>query len=91
VTGLPEDTHYEVGGCPDLGIPSCLACPLPRCRYDLQSGEARALLQAMRLKVLTDAGRTRDEAAAEMGVSRRTVYRLRNGVHGRGGKKRWTT
>jgi len=38
---------------------------------------ARALAQAAALGNLLTLGRTMDEAATELGVSRRTVYRLR--------------
>ncbi len=31
---------YEDSGCPDLGIPSCLSCPLPACRLDLSPKQA---------------------------------------------------
>jgi len=40
-------------------------------------GRARALSQAATLGQLLSEGRTMDEAACELGVSRRTVYRLR--------------
>ena len=64
-------------GCPDLGIPSCLACPLSACRYERPPGAARAEKKAGRLNDLLTAGRTMEQASLEMGVSRRTVYRLR--------------
>ena len=73
--GLPENTHYHDDGC-DLHN-SCLTCPLPACRYEMPPGRARALSQAAALGRLLQSGITMDEAAAELGVSRRTVYRLR--------------
>ncbi len=73
--GLPENTHYHDDGC-DLHN-SCLTCPLPACRYEMPPGRARALSQAAALGLLLQSGRTMDEAATELGVSRRTVYRLR--------------
>lgn len=73
--GLPESTSYHDDGC-DLHS-QCLTCPLPACRYELPPGRARALSQAAALTLLLDRGRTMEEAAADLGVSRRTVYRLR--------------
>ena len=73
--GLPENTNYQDDGC-DIHD-QCLTCPLPACRYEMPPGRARALSQASALARLLMLGRTMDEAAAELGVSRRTVYRLR--------------
>ena len=73
--GLPENTTYQDDGC-DIHD-RCLTCPLPACRYEMPPGRARALAQAAALGQLLALGRTMDEAAAELGVSRRTVYRLR--------------
>lgn len=73
--GLPENTPYQDDGC-DLHD-QCLTCPLPACRYEMPPGRARALSQAAALGRLLALGRTMDEAAIELGVSRRTVYRLR--------------
>ena len=73
--GLPENTHYRDDGC-DLHH-ECLSCPLPACRYEMPPGRARALAQAAALGRLLERGWTMDEAATELGVSRRTVYRLR--------------
>ena len=73
--GLPENTHYQDDGC-DLHD-HCLTCPLPACRYEMPPGRARALAQAAALGRLLAGGRTLDQAAVELGVSRRTVYRLR--------------
>jgi hypothetical protein len=73
--GLPENTPYHDDGC-DLHD-HCLTCPLPACRYEMPPGRARALSQAAALGRLLALGRTMDQAAIELGVSRRTVYRLR--------------
>ncbi len=69
-------------GC-DLA-PSCLHCPFPRCRYDdpglvrrLRHGTRRQE-QSRRLAALSaEGGWTMREAAGRLGVSRRTVFRLR--------------
>lgn len=73
---LPEHLDYRDDGC-DL-FPSCLSCPLPRCRYDVPGG-VRALLNRERdhqMRVLKeDTGLTVDEIAERFQVSRRTVFR----------------
>ena len=73
--GLPENMSYQDDGC-DIHH-QCLSCPLPACRYEMPPGRARALSQAAALGQLLVQGHTMEEAAAELGVSRRTVYRLR--------------
>ena len=72
---LPENQHYRDDGCEIA--PRCLACPLPACRYDLPPKRAGALLREAQLQELLAAGLTADEAAVKMGVSRRTVFRLK--------------
>jgi len=73
---LPEHIEYRDDGC-DL-YPSCLSCPLPRCRYDVPGG-VRTLLNKERdhqIRVLReDAGMSVDEIAERFQVSRRTVFR----------------
>ncbi len=72
---LPEHTHYRDEGC-DIH-PSCLTCPLPRCRYD-EPGGIRALLGAYRDRMIAQMrqqGMGIDELARRFGVSRRTVFR----------------
>ena len=80
---LPEYQEYHDEGC-DL-FPSCLHCPLQRCRYDVPGG-VRALLNRERdhqIRMLRDASElTVDEIAARFLVSRRTVFRA---LHLRGG------
>lgn len=74
---LPENTHYADTGC-DLH-PSCLDCPLVRCRYD-EPGGARHILNSGRdSEVLTlqrTSSLTIDGIASQVGVSRRTVFRI---------------
>ncbi len=72
---LPEHTRYQDEGC-DI-YPSCLSCPLPRCRYDAPGG-IRALLGAHRDQIIVymrGQGIGVDELARRFGVSRRTVFR----------------
>jgi hypothetical protein len=78
---LPEHLDYRDEGC-DI-FPSCLACPLPRCRYDVPGG-VRTLLNRERdhqMRVLReDAGLSVDEIAERFDVSRRTVFRALQGA-----------
>ena len=74
---LPEYTAYADTGC-DLH-PSCLTCPLVRCRYD-QPGGARKLLSNQRDEAIVQLQRRRhlpiNEIARRYGISRRTVFRV---------------
>ena len=79
---LPEYSEYADNGC-DL-YPSCLSCPLPRCRYD-EPGGAAAMLRTGRdasiLRMSRLEGVTIDDLARAFGVSRRTIFRvLHNGT-----------
>jgi hypothetical protein len=69
--GLDDD------GCSDLGIASCLTCPLPACRYDLPPKMAGAWLRVFQVRELAREGKTAPEIAAALRVSRRTVFRLK--------------
>lgn len=64
-------------GCPDLGIPSCLACPLPRCRYDMGPNAAETWLRLRRVADALAGGSSTHAIAAAEGLSVRAVYRLR--------------
>jgi hypothetical protein len=73
---LADDAHYRDTGC--YVAPSCLSCPLPRCRYDVIGG-ARAILNLARDASIHEAHRGGESAhaiAARLGVSRRTVFRV---------------
>ncbi len=74
---LPEQTRYRDEGC-DLS-PSCLNCPLPRCRYD-QPGGVRRLRTLGRDEEIVRLRRSErvpiDHLARRFGVSRRTVFRI---------------
>jgi hypothetical protein len=77
IDALPENTEYRDGGC-DL-YPSCLNCPLPRCRYDEAGGAAAMLRIGRDASIARLAERERfsaHELAAMFGVSRRTVFRV---------------
>ncbi len=73
---LPEHLHYRDEGC-DL-FASCLACPLPRCRYDVPGG-VRTMLSGARdreiRRLREDEALPIEEIARRFGISRRTVFR----------------
>ncbi len=73
---LPEHLDYRDQGC-DLA-PSCLRCPLVRCRYD-EPGGARKLLQGSRDEAVwyrRGEGVGIDALAQEFSLSRRSVFRI---------------
>ncbi len=72
---LPEDSPYFDDGC-DVA-PSCLACPLVRCRYDYPQGLETVRDQARvdRTAQLRDLGYMDGEIANLMQSSVRAVYR----------------
>lgn len=75
-TGLPEHFGYQDTGCD--WHPSCLNCPLVRCRYDepepIPVNTLKAEKQA-EIRELRSQGYTLDRIALMIGVSKRTVYR----------------
>ena len=76
IDALPEHLDYRDGGC-DLA-PTCLRCPLARCRYD-EPGGARAVFQTSRDEAVRrrrGEGIVIDALAAEFGLSRRSVFRI---------------
>lgn len=70
-----ETSHWKDDGCEIA--PHCLSCPLPACRYDLPPKRAGALMREAQLRELLNAGHSACEAALMMGVSRRTIFRLK--------------
>ena len=78
---LPEHVDYRDRGC-DL-FPSCLSCPLPRCRYD-EPGGVRAMLNRVRdreiRRMRLDGDVAVNEIARRFQVSRRTVFRALEGA-----------
>jgi transposase-like protein len=73
--GLPEHTQYTDTGC-DVH-PSCLTCPLVRCRYDEPGGTRRQFNEDRDRAIagLQRQGVPVEAIAAWFGVSRRTVFR----------------
>jgi AraC-like DNA-binding protein len=73
---LPEHMHYRDDGCEVS--PSCLRCPLPRCRYD-EPGGIRSLLAESRdreIVRLRMEGWKVEDLADHFQVSRRSVFRI---------------
>jgi len=74
---LPQDVYYRDEGC-DLS-PSCLNCPLPRCRYD-EPGGSRQLAKGPRDREVVrrrrEEGASIAELARSFGLSKRTVHRI---------------
>lgn len=92
---LPEHLDYRDDGCEVF--PSCLSCPLPRCRYDVPGG-ARAMLNLTRdaaIRRMREEGDLDvDEIASRFRISRRTVFRVlmpetraRRVIPGAGGRR----
>ncbi|MGE0685676.1 MAG: helix-turn-helix domain-containing protein [Dehalococcoidia bacterium] len=83
---LPEHTNYHDSGC-DLH-PSCLHCPLVRCRYDEPGGARQVMSRDRDNEVLTlqrRGGRSIEQIARQVGVSRRTVFRILARARSEGG------
>ncbi len=75
-TGKSIKYRYNDDGC-DLA-PSCLNCPLPECKHDLETDRNRdrdARIVAMRTR-----GATVQQIGQVFGLSDRTVYRITSPV-----------
>jgi len=73
---LPEETRYRDDGC--AVSPSCLSCPLARCRYD-DNRTLRAILNEprdQRILDLKERGVPATELSARFGISKRTIFRI---------------
>jgi hypothetical protein len=76
IDALPEHSEFQDGGC-SLS-PTCLRCPLVRCRYD-EPGGARRMIKGSRdltLQRFREDGTGIDALAAQFGLSRRSVFRI---------------
>ena len=72
---LPEYQTFRDTGC--SLAPSCLSCPLPHCRYDVRGGMP-SVQKANRDECIRERraqGQNVTQIAAELGVTRRTVFR----------------
>jgi hypothetical protein len=76
---LPEGREYRDTGC-DL-FPSCLRCPLPRCRYETEGGVARMLREARDRVIVAswERGEKAEDIARSLGMGKRQVYRVVSG------------
>jgi len=72
---LPAHLTYHDDGCE--AAPRCLACPLPRCRYEEPNGirTVKVRERAADIRALEREGLTNDSVMARLGISRRTLYR----------------
>lgn len=73
---LPEGFDHPDTGC--NFSPSCLTCPLPRCRYEppYLVPVVRQDMRTPKAHALRSQGATTEEIRQALRVSRRTVYRL---------------
>ncbi len=74
---LPEHTTYRDTGC-ELS-PSCLRCPLARCKYDQPGGARRLTTDARDREIATLRRRHRapiDMLAGTYRLSRRSIFRI---------------
>jgi len=74
---LPDYVDYSDDGC--SLFPSCLNCPLPRCRYDEQAGGRRATTRLRDRELLKErrlSGKSAADLARSFGISKRTVQRI---------------
>ena len=74
---LPDYSDYRDRGC-DL-FPSCLKCPMPKCRHDLQAQgkrSARMLRNKEIFRQRITSGKSTAYIAAEFDLSKRTIQRI---------------
>ena len=74
---LPDYVDYSDDGC--SLFPSCLECPLTRCRYDEQPGGRRAATRLRDRDLMRErrlGGKSAADLARSFGVSKRTVQRI---------------
>jgi hypothetical protein len=80
-----DQANWSDKGCPDGMFPSCLGCPLERCRFDHADGDRRARQLTARLSRQAEArrlysqGLSVDAIAAQMSRSKRSVFRALSG------------
>ena len=81
---LPEHFQYRDNGCEVS--PSCLSCPLPKCKHD-DPGWLRSYRRAQRdrrlLRVRSRENATVGELAQRFQISQRTVHRILARANGR--------
>lgn len=79
---MPEATTYRDTGCEES--PSCLACPLARCKYEGPRPRGPQPDPERDAEILLRLGRGEsvEDVARAVGVSRRTVFRVKKGGAG---------
>lgn len=70
---LPEYVTYRDKGC--RVHPQCLTCPFERCVLEVPLAVQVSRRKARRMRDLRASGMAIDQIAAEVGVSRRSVFR----------------
>ncbi|MGI8549576.1 MAG: hypothetical protein ACR2PL_02095 [Dehalococcoidia bacterium] len=72
---LPERTRYRDTGCEIA--PSCLSCPLPRCKHDIPGGLAAQTRCRRHSEIVRhwQTGAEIDDLARLYRLSRRSIYR----------------
>lgn len=72
----PEHVGYQDTGC--VMSPTCLRCPLERCRYDQPGGvrKLRATDRDETLRRFYDEGSSIEALASQYSLSRRSVFRI---------------
>ena len=74
---LPDYSDYQDRGC-DL-FPSCLKCPLPRCRHDIQAQNKRSARMLRNKEIFRQritSYKSTAYLAAEFDLSKRTIQRI---------------
>lgn len=73
---LPDRLDYRDDGC--TVAPSCLNCPLPKCRYDVRGGAAAMERDTRNLEIIAShrQGATVNALAQRFSLSRREVFRV---------------
>lgn len=77
LTAEPGFDHYEDTGC-EVAT-TCLACPLPRCKFDDMEWYAKYRRMARDLRIASimhDEGLSIAEAATRFSITPRTVFRV---------------
>lgn len=77
---LPEFVDYRDIGCSLYS--SCLSCPLPQCRFDVNGGEPAMVRQVRNGEIFAarSEGLTVNEIAARFGMSRRGIFHILHGA-----------
>ena len=81
----PDRGNWTDTGCEES--PKCIECKLPACRHDDPEGYQRLLRQRRETLIVEDmrqGGLTKEQVAARLGVTTRTVFRMAARVRAQG-------